>query len=96
MKHFIPHRIFVINEQIEFSNMREIILRCYALAFEWANKMGLEGKRVYDLYLQKPDPINCNSMNTASYLWCKIECTEEERMQWEEQQKLNIIDNVLN
>lgn len=88
-KSYIPHRILIINDQINESARDKTLSECYRLAFDWANKMGSQGKKVFDLYLQKPD-YDKDPMNMARYiLWCKIECTIEERKLWEEQQKLN-------
>lgn len=95
-KSFIPHRILVINDQVVQAKDNETLTRCYQLAFDWANRMGKEGKRVFDLFLQRPDPNNYNPMRQQSYLWCKIECTIEERKKWDELQKLNIELAVLN
>lgn len=92
MKSYIPHRIFVINDQI----VHETMDRCYQLAFDWANRMGMEGKRVFDLCLQRPDPNNFNPLRQQSYLCCKIECTIEEREKWDELQKMNIEHAIYN
>lgn len=89
MKSYIPHRLLVINDQIVEAKDNESMERCYQLAFDWANRMGLEGKKVFSLFLERPDPKNFNPMRQQSYLWCKIECTEEERAKWDEIQKLH-------
>lgn len=96
MKSFIPHRILVINEQVVQEKDEENMTRCYQLAFDWANRMGMKRKRVFDLYLQSPDP-NKDPINIhcQSYLWCKIECTMEERKIWDEIQKLNVQHAIL-
>lgn len=89
MKSFIPHKILVINDQVSVEQHNSTLSQCYALAFDWANRMGLEGKRVFDLLLKAPDyhqdPLNCQSV-----LWCKIECSEEDRKIWEETNQINL------
>ena len=96
MKSYIPHRILVINDQVVQSALDETLFECYRLAFKWANDMGLQGKKVFDLFLEKPkydgDPMNI----PRYYLWCKIECTEDERKIWDDQNKLNIAHAVFN
>jgi hypothetical protein len=90
MKSYIPHRILVINRAAIEHKDEETLSRCYQLAFDWANRMGQEGKKVFDLFLEKPDygkdPLNIGRY----YLWCKMECTIEEREKWDVIQKLNI------
>ncbi len=95
MKSYIPHRILIINEQICKNEEEKILTNCFQLSFDWANRMGLEGKRVFDLFLQKPDERNYNPMRQQSFLWCKIECTIEERKLWDEQQEQNIQKAVI-
>jgi hypothetical protein len=95
MNSYIPHRILVINQQITKNADDEALLQAFRLAFDWANRMGQEGKRVFDLYLQRPDINNYNPLANQSYLWCKIECTQEERERWDEIQKVNVTQAVL-
>lgn len=88
MKSYIPYRILVINCQFIESYQDEVLLQCFRLSLDWANRMGLKGKRVYDFYLEKSDPKN--PLDYLSYLWCKVECTEDERKLWKEQRELNV------
>lgn len=95
--YYIPYRICVINE-VDFLQTQEVLLTVFRVAFEWANKMGLKGKRVYNLHLQRAAPKSMSPMNCQSYLWCQIECTKEEREIWEEKQKSiaqRVVDDLL-
>lgn len=93
MKTYIPYKLLVINEFSE----NEAMNKCYRLAFDWANKIGRNGKRVFDLYIQRPDPENYNPLSQQSYnLWCKIECSMREHDIWEEMQELQAKEYVLN
>jgi hypothetical protein len=94
MKLYIYHQLLVFNEQIQQNPDDPVFMRSMELAFQWANDMGLMGKKVFDLHFQEPDPKEYNPMKQQQIIWCKIECTEEERMHWEELQKLNIKNAV--
>lgn len=87
MKSYIPHRLLVINQQFNANADDPVLMESMKVAFEWANKMGLEGKSVCNLYLQKADHKEFDPMRQQSILWCKIECTEEERKIWDETQE---------
>lgn len=94
MKSYIPHRILIINDQVTHTAMNETVFYCYRLAFDWSNRMGIEGKRVFDLFLEKPK-YDADPLNIPLYsIWCKIECTIEERERWDEMQKLNLKQEV--
>lgn len=86
MIHFIPHRLLVINE---FDNQSEskILEMCMNLAFQWSNDMGMKGKKVSGLFLERPK-ASYDPLGGRGILWCKIECTEDEYKLWEEQVKL--------
>lgn len=90
MNSYIPHTILVINDQILSAKDDETLSRCYALAFDWANRMGKEGKKVFGLRLKRPDPNDYNPSRMQSYLSCNIGCTVEERQKWDEMQKLRV------
>lgn len=92
MTSYIPHLILTLTDQVTMNAMDETITEGYRLAFDWANRMGKEGKRVYDLFLQKPtyeDPLNIRYS-----LWCKIECTEDERRIWEKNRERMLIESI--
>lgn len=82
VKNYIPHCILHINEQIDECDTLMTIMNH---AFDWANRMGLEGKRVGSLVLEKPRPDHPFAI--SSRLFCEIECTEKERTEWEKNQK---------
>jgi hypothetical protein len=90
MKEYIPHRLLVINDQVEKSTQDETFMHCMKMAFQWANDMGLKGKKVFGLFLETPDPSKYDPLRQHSSLWCKIECTKEEREQWEEMKDLQV------
>ncbi len=87
MTSYIPHLILTLTDQVTQSAMDETLTEAYRLAFDWANRMGKEGKRVYDLFLQKPN-YAVNPFDTYFHLWCKIECSKEDRIIWEENRKM--------
>ena len=62
MKSYIPHRLLLINEHVTMSSEDPVFMECMRLAFEWANDMGLQGKKVHSLTLQKPDPNQYNTL----------------------------------
>jgi hypothetical protein len=95
MKSYIPHQILVINEEISKDAQNVTFTRAYRLAFDWANMMGMNGKKVFDFYIQNPEYWGDPIASQKTLLWCKIECTEEERKIWEENQKLNVQHAVL-
>jgi hypothetical protein len=90
VKSYIHHRLLIINEQVDKNSNDDTFMRCMQISFDWANRMGLEGKRVWRLHLQEPDPNDYNPLAQHKSLWCMIECTIEERTRWEEINKLNI------
>ncbi len=96
MKSYIPHRLLVVNASASNFIDDPVMNECYRLAFDWANEMGRQGKKVFGLRLEKPDEKNYNAMRQHSTLWCQIECTEEERVRWEEMQKFNVQHAVYN
>jgi hypothetical protein len=81
---YIPCCILRLNKQIERD---PVLIQAMRLVFDWANKNGLAGKKVYNLKLDDPsaDPLS------LSYgLWCMVECTEEERKAWEKHREILI------
>lgn len=90
MKSFIPHNIITINQSILNKENLEFLHYCYERVFDWANRMGLEGKRVYDLEMLDP-PMN-DAFFSRYYLCCKIECTLEQRKAWEDQQVKRLLE----
>lgn len=92
---YIPHRLLVINEYAGTNLDDAVMNECYRLAFDWANDMGRKGKRVFGLFLQRPDPKNHDPVRQQSHLWCKIECTVGEREIWEEMQEIQARQYVL-
>lgn len=88
VKSYIPHKLITLNSQISQNGDDKVLMECFRKAFDWANQMGLEGKRVFDFYFERPDPSN--PFAGQSYIWCKIECTEEERKYWEEMREIKI------
>jgi hypothetical protein len=91
MKSFIPHNIITINRLVKDNKDLDVLHYCYRMAFDWANRMGLEGKRVYDLEMLEP-PMN-DVFFSRYYLCCKIECTLEERRAWEDQQVRKLLED---
>ena len=99
MKYYIPHRILIINECIIQSKDDENFMNVMKLAFDWSNKMGIQGKKVFGMYLELPNINNFNPLIQHYTLWCKIECNEEQRKIWEENQEIklkNYFFNLLN
>ncbi len=94
MKYYIPHRILIIHEQVVRSKDDESFLHAMKIAFNWANEMGIKGKRVFGMYLELPDKENYNLLKQHSSLWCQIECTKEERKRWEELQEIQVKNYV--
>lgn len=90
MKSCIPHRLLVINEHAQENDEDPVFMTCMRLAFQWANDMGLQGKKVHSLTLQKPDPNKYDPIRQQKSLWCKIECEEDERNRWNEMQELQV------
>lgn len=89
IKYFIPYCILHINEEIEEC---EILMTVMKHAFDWANRMGLEGKRVDSLVLEKPR--RDHPFEILSRLFCEIECTEQERIEWEKKQKKHLVNTL--
>lgn len=87
MKSYIPHRLLIINEHISENAEDENFMRSMQLAFDWANQMGLQGKKVSGLNLVKPHP---DILNQRQSLWCIMECSEEEQELWNELKDLEI------
>ena len=99
MQSYIPYRILTINEQVEKTAQDESFLYCMKLVFDWANQMGIKGQRVFSLHLETPNSNNYNPLRQHKVLWCKIECTEEERKAWEklgEEQVVQYVRDLLN
>ena len=90
MKSYIPYRLLIINREITDNQNYRLLEEYYRRAFDWANQMGQQGKRVFNLSIQVPDDENYNPKIRHSYLWCMIECTEEERKIWDEIQDLDV------
>lgn len=80
----------VINTQIQTQPDDKAFMEYMRLAFNWANEMGLKGKKVFGLLLKQPDSNNFDPVNTQSILWCQVECTKEERECWEENRKMKM------
>lgn len=80
---YIPHKIATFNS--DFSKFQDdpILVMAMRAVFDYANEMGLKGKRVSDLIIQPPasDPRNFNPLNLNTFIGCKIQCTQEERDQ---------------
>ena len=85
---YIPHCILKINRPRDEATL----IHCMSLAFNWANEMGLKGKKVMDLTLV--DASEESFVDQPSALFCKIECTEEHRKLWESTRELEIIKCV--
>ena len=90
MNHYIPHKILIINEQVQQKESDDAFMHCMKLAFQWANDMGINGKKVSNLYLENPNPNVFDPLRQHKALWCKIECTEEERNQWDSLRKIQL------
>jgi len=81
VKNYIPKKLLVITYDVNSDVYNDVLIDCLFKSFDWANRMGLEGKKVYDLTLKEPD--RDNPLSTALTLWCKVECSEQERKDWE-------------
>lgn len=90
MKSYIPHRILIINEHVQKNENDPVFFHLMKLVFQWSNDMGIENKKVFGLHLQEPDPYNYSPLQQHKSLWCKIECTQEERKQWDDIQEMQI------
>lgn len=86
MKSYISHQLMVICDQISLPD--DILMMCMERAFDWANQMGLEGKKVSNLSLQGPNFLD-DPLAQQSVISCQIECTLDERKLWDDQQKFN-------
>lgn len=95
MKSYIPHQILIINEQIETNEKDKGFMNCMERAFSFANEMGLRGKRVCGLRLQKPGDKNYDPLNARMILWCQIECTIEERENWEKNRENHMSQYII-
>ena len=89
MKHFQPFKVFTIIEQVDFD---PTFFTCMQHLFEWANKAGLEGKKVGGLILQKNE--SHDPLNRYQHIWCKIECTEQQEKDYNELMKLNVLPSM--
>ena len=78
----IPHRICVITEQIDLNQNDYVFLNTMKMVFDWANKMGLDGKSVFGLSVKQLDNVTEVS--------CYIKCTEKEYKKWEQRYKLDL------
>ena len=68
------------------------MIECCRLLFDWANKQGLKGREVKDLVFIPPsenDPFN-----TYNRFFCKIVCSEEERLRWEKGKEMQCFDYI--
>jgi hypothetical protein len=92
MKSCIPHKLLVINAFAEQSMEDPCFMQCMKMAFQWANDMGINGKKVFDLHLERAD--HNNLVARPAILWCNIECTIEERERWEKMRELQIKQEV--
>jgi hypothetical protein len=72
-KLFIPYRVLVSDEPPS----EKAIWKALGLVFDWANRMGLEGKEIFDLRLLLPEPPS--PLVSVWSLWCKVGCTETEK-----------------
>lgn len=91
MKTWIPHKILTMNEQVIQTYNDEAFLRCMNLAFDWANQMGIKGQRVFDLTITTPSDRPYDPLNEVISVWCKIECTEEQRQHWQRNRELDVL-----
>lgn len=83
----IPYKILSINPILEDDYREQIFFRCQSEIFQWANREGLNGRKVFGFKVVKDeDPGSIHY--GKSHVWCQIVCTKEEREEWE---KLNAI-----
>lgn len=85
---YIPHRILAINSRLTNESLDPVIMEGMRLIFEWSNKMGLSGQRVYDLFIDNTS-FKSDPMNQQTFIWCRKECSDEERKKWDELQQIN-------
>lgn len=78
---FTTYKIGTINRKVIEQKDQETLQRFYELAFDWANRMGLQGKKVFGLSLKKTDSQDDNPLNVIYHLCCNIERTIEEKSQ---------------
>ncbi len=85
MKSSISHCLLNINQDVQKD---PILMESMKLIFEWANDMGIKGKKVFGLHFVEPD---LRKIPAEPYrIYCRIECSEQEREAWEEQQRYHI------
>ena len=89
--HYIPKKLLVITDSnVTYTYNDPIFCSCMQKAFQWANEMGLNGKKVSGLHIQTRDFEDMNPLSPHIIIWCQIECTEEERRAWEDMQRFNV------
>jgi hypothetical protein len=89
MTFYIPRCILVLNAPFDYQQEKEIEDYAMARVNYWAEEMRSIGKNVYDITIiedQGENPLT----GRQKRIFCKIECTEEERKMWEETRKLQI------
>lgn len=74
MTHFILRHLLTVNQNI---HKDPVMLTCMQKLFEWANEAGLKGQKVYGLIM--PDPNPNDPLDSVYRIWCKMECTEEQK-----------------
>lgn len=82
MIYFIPHKLMTIPPKVEYPKQIESLIFVMKSTFAWANDAGLKGKKVYSLLVKEnEDPSSLNYGELV--IWCTVECTKEEREEWE-------------
>jgi len=78
----IPHTILTLTSQVDYKKQIEILKNAFSLVFDWANDAGLKGEKVSGFSIREDDP-SIGPEYGKTFLWCRIECTKEEREEWE-------------
>lgn len=77
IQYSIPYVIVKMHPSIQIGN--DVYLDLMSRIFEWANKEGLSGKKVYGFKLVTPE-VGIPIQHTL--FKCRVECTKEEYMEW--------------
>lgn len=70
----------------------EDLIECMKKVFDFANDMGIQGKKVFGLHIDHPSYKDPLSIQT--YFKCKISCSEKERTAWRMACEKKIMDMI--
>jgi hypothetical protein len=75
-KNYKKHCIGRLSNQVKED---PIIFESFRLAFNYANKMGLEGKEVKNVFIENSPETDLTDFRGMKILGCYIECSEERK-----------------